>query len=169
MKKIELELMTQYRYLSNLLSWKNSLLYTETLADTDANDYTQTLRILDPETKEDKVLYGPFKRIAADVVNGDLFIRESGKDGLVETVYYRLTEEGKKEVFRVPFSASDLKAVKEGVWLFQGETDRRCPDYYLLSEEEKKAFHDSEKKEEDYLVLDEYPFFYNGVGFINGK
>ena len=169
MKKIELELMTQYRCLSNLLSWKNSLLYTETLADTDANDYTQTLRILDPETKEDKVLYGPFKRIAADVVNGDLFIRESGKDGLVETVYYRLDDEGKKEVFRVPFSASDLKAVKEGVWLFQGETDRRCPDYYLLSEEEKKAFHDSEKKEEDYLVLDEYPFFYNGVGFINGK
>ena len=39
---IQLELMKEYRYLSNLFAVKKDLYYTETMADMENNDYTQT-------------------------------------------------------------------------------------------------------------------------------
>ncbi|MBQ2659057.1 MAG: S9 family peptidase [Erysipelotrichaceae bacterium] len=167
MKAIELDLMKEYRYLSNLYSAKEGLYYTETIADIENNDYVQYLHRLEPEGKKDSVVYGPQKRIASFVLNNDVVIRKSAEGETVGTLYYLLGEE--KEFLRLPLASQDLKDFNENYYLVEGETDRRCPDYYLLSEEEKKAFHEKCKEDDDYLILNEYPFFYNGTGFINGK
>ncbi len=167
MKAIELDLMKEYRYLSNLYSAKGALYYTETIADIENNDYVQYLHRLEPEGKKDSVVYGPQKRIASFVLNNNVVIRKSGEGETVETLYYLLGEE--EEFLRLPLASQDLKDLNENYYLVEGETDRRCPDYYLLSEEEKKAFHEKSKEDDDYLILNEYPFFYNGTGFINGK
>ena len=50
MKPIELDLMLQYRYLSALNSHNNELLFIDTLADTENNDYTQRLNALNPDS-----------------------------------------------------------------------------------------------------------------------
>ena len=167
MKAIELDLMKEYRYLSNLYSAKGALYYTETIADIENNDYVQYLHRLEPEGKKDSVVYGPQKRIASFVLNNNVVIRKSAEGETVETLYYLLGEE--EEFLRLPLASQDLKDLNENYYLVEGETDRRCPDYYLLSEEEKKAFHEKSKEDDDYLILNEYPFFYNGTGFINGK
>lgn len=167
MKAIELDLMKEYRYLSNLYSAKEALYYTETIADIENNDYVQYLHRLEPEGKKDSVVYGPQKRIASFVLNDDVVIRKSAEGETVGTLYYLLGEE--EEFLRLPLASQDLKDLNEDYYLVEGETDRRCPDYYLLSEEEKKAFHEKCKEDDDYLILNEYPFFYNGTGFINGK
>ena len=167
MKAIELDLMKEYRYLSNLYSAKGGLYYTETIADIGNNDYVQYLHCLEPEGKKDSVVYGPQKRIASFVLNDDIVIRKSAEGESVGTLYYLLGEE--KEFLRLPLASQDLKDLNENCYLVEAETDRRCPDYYLLSEEERKAFHEKSKEDDDYLILNEYPFFYNGTGFINGK
>ena len=168
MKTIDLELMKGYRYLSNLHSAGGSLYYTETVADIENNDYKQQLHCL-KTTGEDTVVWGPQKRIASFTLDDRLWLKKSGEGELIETVYSTLTDGGEKELFVLPLSSGELKELNGDYYLTEAETDRRCPEYYRLSEQEKKAFHQACSKEEDYLVLDEYPFNYNGVGFINGK
>ena len=168
MKPIELDLMKGYRYLSNLFAAGDVLYYTETVADMENNDYLQCLHKLSTNG-DDRVVLGPQKRISSFSLNDRVYTRKSGEEGMIETVYSELANGEEKEIFRVPLGSGDLKDLNEKYYLAEGETDRRCPDYYRLKEEERKAFHEACRKEEDYLVLDEYPFNYNGVGFINGK
>ena len=54
MKAIELELMKEYRYLSNLYSLNDDLYYTDTVADMDNNDYLQSLHRLKKDGSEEK-------------------------------------------------------------------------------------------------------------------
>ncbi len=163
MKPITLDLMTQYRYLSNLDSYEGKLVYTETRADMDNNDYTQSLHFFDPKTKEDCVLREG-KRVSSFVEKGKLYVRETREGDFISTVF---SVEGEELSF--PFSVNDLKDLSEEYYLVQAEIDVACPDYHLLDEEGKKAYHQAKDEDKDYLVLDEYPFFFNGVGFINGK
>ena len=165
---IQLELMKEYRYLSNLFAVKKDLYYTETMADMENNDYTQTLHRLNVSDKKDTVVYGPEKRISAAAYNDELIIRKKGEGELIETIYSYLKDGKAEEFLRVAFAGGELRDLGE-YYLLEGETDRLCPEYCSLDEAGKKAFHEAQKKEEDYLVLNEYPFFYNGTGFINGK
>ena len=169
MRPIELELMKEYRYLSNLYSAKGDLYFTETIADLPNNDYLQRLHRLDPGTGEDTIVCGPEKRISSFPLNDEIILKRSGDKETIETIYSVLKDGEEKEIFRVPLISGELKDLNEKYYLTEGETDRRCPDYYRLKEEERKAFREACKEEEDYLILDEYPFNYNGVGFINGK
>ena len=169
MKQIALDLMKEYKYLSNLLSWKGKLLFTETKADIENNDYLQTLHLLDPNTKEEKPIGAQQKRIPAFKVGDEVLVIEKTDSKLVETKFMKLLEDGsKEEAFTLPLAVDSLRALNESYYVVEATIQKDCPDYHLLSEDEKKAYHDSKKKEEDYLILDEYPFFLNGAGFING-
>ena len=168
MKPIETDLMLKYRYLSNLFSFKGDLYYTDTIADPENNDYLQSLHKLSVKDGKDEVIYGPIKRINSFVLNDTLLISKKGEEGKVETLYVTLEDGQEKECLRIPMGVFDLKDLNEDYYLLQGQTDLRCPDFYKLSKEERDAFIEETKKESDYLVLDEYPFFFNGIGFING-
>ena len=165
---IQIELMKDYRYLSNLYAAKGDLYYTETMADMENNDYTQKLHRLNVSDKTDTVVYGPEKRVGSFALNDEVVIKKNSEGELIETVYAYLKDGNTEDFLCVPFAGGELKDFGD-YYLLEGETDRRCPEYYRSSEQEKKTFHENLKKEEDYLVLNEYPFFYNGVGFINGK
>ncbi|MBR0418852.1 MAG: S9 family peptidase [Erysipelotrichaceae bacterium] len=165
---IQIELMKDYRYLSNLYAAKGDLYYTETMADMENNDYTQKLHRLNVSDKTDTVVYGPEKKVGSFALNDEVVIKKNPEGELIETVYAYLKDGNTEDFLCVPFAGGELKDFGD-YYLLEGETDRRCPEYYRSSEQEKKTFHEKLKKEEDYLVLNEYPFFYNGVGFINGK
>ncbi len=72
-----------------------------------------------------------------------------------------------KKVFELPFSAQKLQLIKEDLYLVTGSIDCTYPDYYRMSKEDKEAVAKAREKEEDYEVLDELPFWFNGGGFIN--
>ncbi len=168
MKTIDLDLMKEYRYLSNLFSASGDLYYTETVADLENNDYLQCLHQL-KENGEDRVVYGPEKRVASFELEGKIVIKKAAEGEFIETTYSYLSGDKTEGFLSLPISAGELKVLNDRYYLVEGETDRLCPEYYTLDDQLKKQFHESRKKEEDYLVLDEYPFFYNGTGFINGK
>lgn len=169
MKQIALDVMTQYKYLSNLLAWNDKLLYTATIADMENNDYLQALHLLDPNTKEDKELGKPQKRIPAYQVGNEILLVEKTDSEFIETKFVKLKEDGTtEEAFTLPLAVDDIREANAQYYVVQATIHKDCPDYHTLSEQAKKAYHEAVKKENDYLILDEYPFFYNGAGFING-
>lgn len=168
MKKIELELMKEYRYLSKLESFAGMLLFTETMADMETNGYKQRLHVFDPKTGEDSLVFDFQKKYQLDVLSDTLLLRDSVKDGL-ETEIRRLDLSNNRELLAtVPLAIGKIADFNSEYWLVEATVNMRCPDYFMLSDEDKKAYAEQLKADEDYIVLDEYPFFYNGAGFING-
>ncbi len=167
MKPIELDLMLQYRYLSALNSYNDKLLFIDTLADTQNNDYTQRLHCFDPVTKEDTVLLED-KRVRYALVDGKILILKGSETSFIESNIYVLDGELKK-CLTLPLAVGSIRSLNDDYYVVEATVTMDCPDYYCSSDEAKKAFHDQVEKDKDYLVLNEYPFFFNGAGFINGN
>ena len=86
------------------------------------------------------------------------------------TVYYRLSLKGgeAQKAFTVPFHAKNIDKLSEGMYLITADTDATVPDYYKMTAEEKKAVAEERKKNKDFTVIDEHPFWFNGLpGFRN--
>ena len=168
MKKIELELMKEYRYLSKLESFGGKVLFVETMADMENNGYKQRLHAFDPVSGQDGILLDFGKKLQLNVLKDVMYLCEPAKEGL-ETELYSLDLEGNKTLAAtLPLAVGKIQDLDEDRFLVQATTNMRCSDYYSLSAGEREAYAASLKADEDYIVLDEYPFFYNGAGFING-
>ncbi len=164
MKPIELELMLRYRYLSALNGLGDKLLFVDTLADIENNDYTQRLHAFNPDTKVDEIIYED-KRVKYALIDDKIMIlKEEEKD---ETVVYVL-DDGLKKVFSLPLSVGSITSIDDDYYLVRASIDCDTPDFYSFDKKAKEDWHKKRKADEDYLILDEYPFYFNGTGFING-
>ena len=67
----------------------------------------------------------------------------------------------------LPFGMSSLKETEPGEYIASGMIDAEDPDAYLDSEETRKKKLEAKKSEQDYTVVDEIPYWFNGRGFIN--
>lgn len=74
-----------------------------------------------------------------------------------------------KRVFELPFFVERIKKINDSVFLFTAVYDQRLGEFWKLSVEEKEKVLKAVKEEKDYEVLDEIPFWANGVGFTNKK
>ncbi|MDO4198564.1 MAG: S9 family peptidase [Erysipelotrichaceae bacterium] len=167
MKPIELDTMLGYRYLSGLDTCKNKLVYTDTLADKEKNDYTQRLHLLDPENKEDTVLLED-RRIRYQLIDDEIYVLKNENDKYLETSVYKY-ENGLNKVCDLPVEVNKIHSLNDDYFFVEATSHMDCPDYYKSSLEEKDKYHKNVEDNKDYLVLDEYPFFFNGAGFINGN
>lgn len=164
MQPVKLDLMLEYRYLSNLNTYNNELLFIDTLADSNNNDYTQRLHSLNPENGEDKIILED-KRIRYSVVDNKLIIIKRGSGEFNETL---IEDINGNKLMTLPLNLGLIESLNDDYYYVEASIDLKASEYHTYSDEEKKAYHESLKKESDYLVLDEYPFFFNGAGFING-
>lgn len=94
--------------------------------------------------------------------------RQEAKDSF--TAYYRLSIHGGEALpaFTLPVSASQIEKVGDS-YVFLGRMDANFPDYYLMSESERKDVAKHYEDEKDYEVLDERPFWFNGGGMVNKR
>ncbi len=166
MKTIELDLMLKYRYLSNLNGYRDKLLFIDTIADIENNDYTQRLHALDPRIKKDEILLED-KRINYAIVDDDIVIMKSERQDEILTTFLKV-DDGSKEMFSLPLAVNEISVVDRNHYFVQATINCDAPDYYSFSDDERKAYHKRSHDDDDYLILDEYPFFFNGQGFING-
>ncbi|MDD5791074.1 MAG: S9 family peptidase [Erysipelotrichaceae bacterium] len=168
MKPITIETMNDYRYLSALASNNEYLFFVDTMADLKNNDYSQRLHRYCIDSKEDKVIFEGKRADYAVLKDGRLLIRNNEKSDFIETSYSYLDDKGNlSPAFKLPLAVNAIKDFGD-YYLASANVDIHCPNYFKASDDEKKAYHDNLKANADYLVLDEYPFFYNGAGFING-
>lgn len=175
MEPITLNLMTQYHYLSDLqLSKRGSDLYfVETLTDLDHNDYQQRLHVLDTGSKAYRALSGWMRRCSYYVMNDGqvLFVKNDENNPTVHTRFFSLDPKdgSEKEQFTLPCAVKHLVDFDEDHYLVEATIQRRYANYHHLSAQERAAVEEEKRAEHDYLVFDEYPFYYNGEGIINGN
>ena len=97
--------------------------------------------------------------------------KKAEQEGKQQTVFYRLSTEGGEAAaaFSVPLQVQEFRSAGPGKWILSASVDLNCPDYYQLSEEERAKADEDRKKNKDYEVLTEIPFYLNGGGFSDRK
>ena len=100
---------------------------------------------------------------------GDRLNAHPAKDGIVYTVYNRISLDGGEasEFMVLPFAASGLFPLGNERYLVKGAVNLSLPDFADMDEAEKKKALAAWEEEKDYSVFDELPFWFNGRGVIN--
>ena len=95
--------------------------------------------------------------------------RAEGREAFTPLYTLRLDGGEAEKTGELPFRASGMKLWYDKVYVVNGSINKECPDYYKLSEEDRKKEDERIKNDTDYEVVDEVPFWFNGAGFINGN
>lgn len=175
MKSIQQDLFTKYRFLSNLLLTQdgNKLIYVESCADIEKNDYQQRMHVIDTKDHQETLTGKWMKRCVIYSLDNDsvLMVQNDEKDRLIHTRFVRINLKSgeEKEAFTLPCIVNKIENFNEEYYLVNATIQRSLPQYHHQSIEERKNMIDEKKKDDDYLILDEYPFFFNGEGIINGN
>ncbi|MFQ8582697.1 MAG: hypothetical protein ACLSA6_09280 [Holdemania massiliensis] len=84
---------------------------------------------------------------------------------------YRLSLNGGEAVkaFTLPIQAGKLEKLDEGLYLVTARCDATQPDYYKMNAEERKQVAEDKKKNAEFHVLDETPFWSNGTPGFTSK
>ncbi|MBP0986303.1 MAG: hypothetical protein J6P39_04765, partial [Oscillospiraceae bacterium] len=168
MKKVGIDFFTKVRFLSGLQSLGKELLFIETDTDMENNGYKQKLHIMDPSAGEDRTLLDFRKRINIDVLEDVIFLKEPADEGMSTRISVLGKDGSVTEKAVLPLGIGKIQAFNESSYLTTATVNMRCPDYFSLDKAGRDAYAQELKDNEDYIVLDEYPFFFNGAGFING-
>lgn len=178
MKPLELKDFLQYRYLSGL-TWApggGAAAFLVKEANLDKNGYDthiwlhrdgkQTqLTAAGDETglcwEDGKHILFPDLRTDAD--------KKRRADGEQFTVFYRIGIDGGEALraFELPFAVTELAVADENYFVAMGKIDVNCPDYYAMTDQARRETEKYWKEESDFQVIDELPFRFNGMGYIN--
>lgn len=99
-----------------------------------------------------------------------LLIRRSTEDSQAGTTeLYRLSMAGgeAEHWITLPFVLKTLKKLTDDVYAAVGVIDANDPDAYLDDEPAREKKLEEKKKDRDYTVVDEIPYWHNGADFTN--
>ncbi|MBQ6489247.1 MAG: S9 family peptidase [Solobacterium sp.] len=101
-----------------------------------------------------------------------LVLKRNTQDSAAGTTeLYKLSMEGGEAEpwITLPFIMTEFKKVKNRTYAAKGFINANDPDAYKDSDEVRKQKAEDLKKEADYTVVDEIPYWFNGAGFTNKK
>ncbi len=101
-----------------------------------------------------------------------LVVNRTGANDLPGTTsLYRIDVNGgeAQPFMKLPFALASLKKVGKTSYVAIGVIDASDPDAYKDDEKTRKEKLEALKKEADYQVVDEVPYWFNGQGFTNKK
>lgn len=172
MKEITIDLMHQYSYLSSLqlTSDETKGVFIETKVKDDKSDYRQSLYKIDTQTNQVSLIKEYNHKVRIKVVGNKLYELTNNKDK--KTVHTKICELdfNNGEVlseFELPLAVSQFKDINDDYYLMQASITLSYPDYHHKTYEEQLNIEEEKKANEDYVIFDEYPFFFNGAGIIN--
>lgn len=93
---------------------------------------------------------------------------ESGEE---RTCFYRISIHGGEAVkaFTIPLQVTSIKKVSDGEYVFCADYHLQYSHMYELDDAKKKELLQEKQDMKDYEVLDELPFYGNGMGYTNKK
>lgn len=173
MKKIGLTDFCNYHFLSSLNASLNALFFVDTKVKEDKSDYCQRLLKYDLKNNTQTVVKDYCDRVPLYYVDEkELLVGKLNKDvKKVETeieVFSSVTGE-KINSFVWPLDVNEIKKYDDNHYLVAATIKVSDPDYYLYDETKKEQLIKEAEDNKDYVVLDEYPFVFNGSGVINGN
>ncbi len=171
-KLIELEDIVRYRIPSNpQYSPEGTYLAFEvTRADPEKNEYHTDVYIA-RDGEAHRVTWSMDANIVLWDDDHTLILRRTLPDtdpGMTEL--FRLSVRGGEAQpwLKLPFRLKKMKKLKEG-YIATGSIRMDDPDAYRDPPDIRKKKAEAEKAEEDYHVVDEVPYWFNGAGYINGQ
>ncbi|MBQ4637926.1 MAG: S9 family peptidase [Clostridia bacterium] len=181
MKKIDARTLFDFKYASAPRFSKNGeyIAYVVQRADEETNGYKGDIYLYDTVKGKNRRLTsaGDAKgyywlddgRIVF-AASRDKEIKDAIAAGKELTAFYEIDPDGGEAVlsFTVPVSGASLKQIDEDNFIVSAKKDLQRPDTTGMSDADaKKAI--EEYKNPAYNVLDEWPFWFNGAGFVSGK
>ena len=178
MEALKLEDFLHYRFLSALRYAPDGrkAAFAVSQADEEKNTYQSCLYLYDGQFRQLTSL-GREKGFSFLDENRLIFPavrtereKEEAESGLQRTHYYCLDLRGGEALpfMTLPFPAERLEVLDENHFAVLGSFRKEDPDLWEKSEEEQKKAAEAARKEKDYEVFDESPFWFNGQGVING-
>lgn len=173
MKKIGISDFCKYHFLSSLNASKNALFFIDTKVKEDKSDYCQRLLKYDLNTNSQSVVKDYVDKLPLYYVDeNEVLIGEVNKETKkTETKIIVLDPMSGEEMrsFVLPLDVNEIKKYDNNHYLASATFKVNHPDYYKYSEDKKEELIKEEDNNKDYIVLDEYPFVFNGAGVINGN
>ena len=173
MEALKINQFYDYKFLSNV-RWSpdgSRAVFAVAQADPQANEYKFNLYLfenggvkrLSGMDKENSFFWEDDTHVLFPAVRGDAD-KKRAEGGEIFTSFYRLATNGgeAEKAFELPVKTGELKPAGKDRWFFVSAIDHKYPDLHLMSEEEKKAMADEIKENEDYIALEEWPFWHNG-------
>ena len=178
MKPLELKDFLQYRYLSGL-TWApggGAAAFLVKEANLDKNGYDTHIWLhrdgkqtqLTAAGDETGLCWEDGKRILFPDLRTDAD-KKRRADGEQFAVFYRIGIDGGEALraFELPFAVTELAVADENYFVAMGKIDVNCPDYYAMTDQARRETEKYWKEESDFQVIDELPFRFNGMGYIN--
>ena len=183
MENLKLKSFLEYKFLSNLdFNTKGNILaFTVTESDFDKNTYKNFIYTLDIENKNIKKLTHSGKEKNSLWLNENIILFSGARDekinskvklGETWTLYYALDIKNGGEAYeymRIPMEVTGIKIVDENNFFLTATYDHNSLDLNNLTGDEREKAIATIEENKDYEVLDEIPFWNNGVGFVNKK
>ena len=183
MKNLELKSFLEYKFLSNLDFNPNGrkIAFSVSESDIEKNLYKHFIYTLDTDTNEIKKLTHRGKEKNSLWLDNDtiLFssdrneeIKEKIKNGETWSVFYALDTKNGGEAYEymtLPFDVTEIKIIDNDNFIFTATFDNNSLNINNLTGEEKEIAIKLYNENKDYEILDEIPFWSNGVGFVNKK
>ena len=138
-------------------------------ANTKNNDYDRTIWLKKDNEVKPFSETGKVSLVFWDDDETMVITRPKEDDIPGTTTFYKLNVHGgeAQKWVTLPFGLAGIKKVQEGLYIATGMISVNDPDAYKDNEENRKKKIEAKKKEKDYTVVDELPYWFNGVGFIN--
>ena len=171
LKPIEINDITTYRFPENLqYNEDGSLLaYTVIRSDVEKNTYHRDMYLCKDQDSKQITFSIDASVVCFDDAETLILRRRTEETKPYETELFKLNVNGgeAKPWLTLPFGMGSLKKVKENLYVVTGAIDALDADFYLKTKEEREKKIEELKKEEDYEIVDEVPYWANGVGYTN--
>ena len=170
----------KYRFVSNVAYAQDGehAAYVIATCDEKHNTYQQRLYVWDGKThkqltnggKESMYLWEDKDTLLFSSLR-DKQDQEAVENGEERTVFYRISLHGGEAIkaFTIPLVVTGIQKVSDGCYACTVDYDLNYSYCYSLGEEEKVKALKEKKDMEDYEILDELPFYGNGLGYTNKK
>ena len=177
MQKIRLDQFTEYRFCSNLQASPQAETAAFVMTQANANNgYDNHLWLLENQTVRQLTSFNESNYIWEDeqtllfVSLRDSKDKEALAAGEERTAFYRLNiHQGEaQKAFTMPYTVTNFKKMRDGKLLLTIRYHQVYSRLAELAEEEKKALLKKKKEEQDYQIVSESPYYFDGAGFTNG-
>lgn len=176
MNKIGIDFFKEVDFISQLKGQGNFLSYVVSRAEIEKNDYTSSIYLYDIKNKNHRRLTSG-KKDGAYLWLDDENIVFRGQRGEVkeskapETVFYKINiRGGEAEVYlTLPYAVQKIVFLNDKECLFTAAYVKATDKIKALEGHEKEDYLNSLEDEEDYEVIEEIPFWFNGDTYLRGR
>ncbi len=172
LKKITIEDIAAYKFPGNPTYSPDGkyLAFTVTRSDLDKNLNRSDVYVAS-EGKYKQLTYTIDAGIVAWEDDKTLIIRRKTEDSPspMATQLFKIDVTGGEAQpwITLPFPMNRLVRIAENSYACIGQIDARTPDLYKATKEEQAKYAEEKKNDEDYQVVDEVPYWFNGAGYTN--